>query len=79
MLIGHAETHVSFLTFDLNKDFDDGDGSPVLWGAGEEVCYGCACMLHSERLTVLSVTDYIINMENSNRFMRIIELWLTTK
>ena len=48
-------------------------------GEGEEVCYGCACMLHSERLTVLSVIDYIINMENSNRFMRIIELRLTNK
>lgn len=78
MLIGHAETHVSFLTFELNKDFDDGNGAPFC-GEGEEVCYGCACVLHSELLTALSDIDYIRNMENFNRIMEINELQLTNK
>lgn len=34
VLIGHAETHVSFLTFDLNKDFGDENEGSVLWGVG---------------------------------------------
>lgn len=55
-----------------------GTGAPFC-GEGEEVCYGCACVLHSELLTVLSDIDYIRNMENFNRIMEINELQLTNK
>ena len=55
-----------------------GTGIPFC-GEGEEVCCGCACVLHSEWLTVLPGIDYIRNMENSNRIMKINELQLTNK
>lgn len=55
-----------------------GTGIPFC-GEGEEVCCGCACVLHSEWLTVLSGIDYTRNMENSNRIMKINELQLTNK